>query len=52
MYCGIQEPDFINISEEEDIAVSIPNFVLEFNDSNIFIEANSIIINNEKFIVS
>jgi len=52
MYCGAQTPDYIDISEDEDVAVSIPNFVLELNDSNVFIEANSIIINNEKYVVS
>lgn len=51
MYCA-QTSDYINISDEDEVAVSIPNFVLEFNDSNIFIEANSIIINKEKYIVS
>ena len=51
MYCATS-PDFIDISDEEDMAVSIPNFVLELNDSNVFIEANSIIINKEKYVVS
>ena len=51
MYCGQGTPDFINIHDEDDIAVSIPNFVLELNDSNVFIEANSIIIDKEKYIV-
>jgi len=51
MYCGTQAPDYINISEDDDVAVSIPNFVLELNDSNVFIEANSIVINKKKYIV-
>lgn len=50
MYCGTQGTDLID-TEDENVAVSVPNFVLEFNDSNIFIEANSIIINNQEFIV-
>ncbi|MCH4887365.1 hypothetical protein EZV73_07270 [Acidaminobacter sp. JC074] len=50
MYCGMQSTDFID-TEDENVAVSIPNFVLEFNDSNIFIEANSIVINNQEFVV-
>ena len=50
MYCGMQSTDLID-TEDENVAVSIPNFVLEFNDSNIFIEANSIIINNQEFVV-
>lgn len=51
MYCGQQFPDIINLPEEEDVAVSIPNFIIELNDSNMFIEANSIIINEEKYVV-
>ena len=50
MYCGMQSTDLID-TEDENVAVSIPNFVLEFNDSNIFIEANSIVINNQEFVV-
>lgn len=51
MYCGSQAPDYIDISEDDNVAVSIPNFVLELNDSNVFIEANSIVIDKKKYIV-
>lgn len=51
MYCGTQSPDYINLTDDDEVAVSVPNFVLELNDSNVFIEANSIVINNKKYIV-
>lgn len=51
MYCGNSTPDYINIPEEDDVAVSIPNFIIELNDSNMFIEANSIVIDQKKYIV-
>lgn len=51
MYCGDSMPDFVDFSDEEDLAVSIPNFIIELNDSNMFIEANSIIIDKQKYMV-
>lgn len=52
MYCGNAPDEFINISSnDDDIAVSVPNFVLELTDSSIFIEANSIMINKQKYVV-
>lgn len=51
MYCGDSMPDFVDFSEEDDIAVSIPNFIIELNDSNMFIEANSIVIDQKKYLV-
>ena len=51
MYCGDSLPDFVDYAEEDDIAVSIPNFIIELNDSNMFIEANSIVIDQKKYLV-
>lgn len=48
MYCGQQ---FDIIEEDEDTQVSVPNFILELNDSNVFIEANTIVIDEKKFTV-
>lgn len=50
MYCG-SVPELINIADGDDVTVSVPNFVLELSASNVFIEANSITINNETFVV-
>lgn len=49
MYCGDSMPEFVKMSEDEE--VSIPNFIIELNDSNMFIEANSIVIDQEKYTV-
>lgn len=51
MYCGTA-PEMINIEDGDEMSVSIPNFVLELNTSNVFIEANAITINKETFEVS
>ena len=52
MYCGTNGGDFINISPQDDgDTVSVPNFVLELTDSSIFIEADSIIIDKQKYAV-
>lgn len=48
MYCGGSSEI---IEGDEDVQVSVPNFILELNASNVFIEANSIVINERKFIV-
>lgn len=49
MYCGDRPYDLLEIPEDEDTLVSIPNFIIELNDSNIFIEAQSIVINKEHY---
>ena len=38
-------------SEEDEMEISIPNFIIELNDSNMFIEANSIVIDQKKYLV-
>lgn len=48
MYCGHQ-PYELNLPEDDDMMISIPNFIIELNDSNIFIEAQSIVINKEQY---
>jgi len=51
MYCGDRPQDFLDLPEDEEMMISVPNFIIELNDSNIFIEAQSIVINNEHFAV-
>lgn len=51
MYVGYQASDYIDIPEEEEAHISIPNFIIELNDSNMFIEANSIVIDSQKYTV-
>ncbi len=52
MYCGTAPNDFINLAvQEDDVSVSVPNFVLELTDSSVFIEANSIVIDKETYAV-
>ncbi|MBN2794853.1 MAG: hypothetical protein JXR88_05570 [Clostridia bacterium] len=50
MYVGYQASDYINAPEDES-NISIPNFIIELNDSNMFIEANSIVIDSETYMV-
>lgn len=49
MYCGDRPYDFFDLPEDEDTLVSVPNFIIELNESNIFIEAQSIVINKEHY---
>lgn len=46
MYCN-NTIDFFE--EDEEAQISVPNFILELNDSNVFIEANSIVIDEKKY---
>lgn len=53
MYCEVNNNEHFNIpnGEEGDVNISIPNFVLELSDSAVFIEANSITIDQKEYLV-
>lgn len=52
MYCSKGIEEIMNLPDsEEGLSVSVPNFVLELSDSSIFIEADSITIDKQKYLV-